>query len=114
MGGRISAWTARTRFETGLAITTPVGVFPGGRSPFGVDDMAGNVEEYVDDAYAPYPGGEVVHDDLSTVWGGRGYGGRQGRQFHPVPGFWRVPVGATGFYPRPIYAIGFRLVEDLG
>jgi len=99
--------------ETGLAITTPVGVFPGGRSPFGVDDMAGNVEEYVDDAYAPYPGGEVVHDDLSTVWGGRGYAVARGGSFTRFRDLARTRR-RHGLYPRPIYAIGFRLVEDLG
>ncbi len=32
--------------ETGLGETSPVGIFPGGGSPFGVLDMAGNVYEW--------------------------------------------------------------------
>lgn len=36
--------------------TAPVGSYPGDKSPFGVHDMAGNVSEWVDDWYQPYPG----------------------------------------------------------
>ncbi|MEO5656684.1 MAG: SUMF1/EgtB/PvdO family nonheme iron enzyme [Nitrospiria bacterium] len=36
--------------------TMPVGSFPEGRSPEGIDDLAGNVYEWVADWYQPYPG----------------------------------------------------------
>jgi formylglycine-generating enzyme required for sulfatase activity len=32
--------------EAGIGATSPVGIFPAGRSPVGVDDMAGNVREW--------------------------------------------------------------------
>jgi formylglycine-generating enzyme required for sulfatase activity len=38
--------------------TMPVGSFPGGRTPEGVEDLAGNVYEWVADWYQPYPGNQ--------------------------------------------------------
>ena len=37
--------------ESGIGDTTPVGVYPGGVSPYGVHDMAGNVWEWTASAY---------------------------------------------------------------
>src|SRR5262249_259109 len=48
--------------ELRLLSTTPVGMFSQGASPFGLLDLAGNVEEYVADVYEPYPGGPLVTD----------------------------------------------------
>jgi iron(II)-dependent oxidoreductase len=36
--------------------TTPVDAYPAGASPYQVMDMAGNVQEWVADEFAPYPG----------------------------------------------------------
>jgi formylglycine-generating enzyme required for sulfatase activity len=45
----------------GYAERAPVGSFPEGRTPEGIDDLAGNVEEWVADWYAPgYPGADAV------------------------------------------------------
>lgn len=38
--------------------TMPVGSFPQGRTPEGVEDLAGNVYEWVADWYQPYPGNQ--------------------------------------------------------
>ena len=45
----------RAQFNAGWNETAPVGSFPKGASPYGVFDLAGNVWEWVNSAYLPYP-----------------------------------------------------------
>jgi toxoflavin biosynthesis protein ToxD len=60
---------AANTVEAGPLSTTPVGMYPAGRSPFGVDDMAGNVEEYVRDYdYAAYADGRIDDPPPSAGW----------------------------------------------
>lgn len=42
-------------FDDRWVHTSPVGSFPKGASQFGVEDMSGNVFEWVEDVYEPYP-----------------------------------------------------------
>lgn len=53
--GKANTW------ESGLRETVPFGVFEGDVSPYGVHDLAGNVSEWVDDWFAPYPGNPIVN-----------------------------------------------------
>lgn len=54
--------------------SSPVGNFPEGQSPYGVMDMAGNVFEWTQDWYKPFPGNESRNDlyeqRLKVVKGG--------------------------------------------
>ncbi len=94
--------------EAGPLSTTPVGIYPAGASAFGILDMGGNVEEYVADCYTAYPGGTPVRDDLA----------RDNPQHRIARGGSWSRFGDLarcrrrhGHYPRPFYAIGFRLAE---
>ncbi|CAM02164.1 formylglycine-generating enzyme required for sulfatase activity [Saccharopolyspora erythraea NRRL 2338] len=107
-GDEIGADHANT-VEHGPLSTTPVGIYPAGASPFGVLDMAGNVEEFVADDYRPYPGGEHVLDDLAD--GGR-YRVARGGSFTRFGDLARCRR-RHGWYSREIYAMGFRLGESV-
>lgn len=96
--------------EGGLLTTTPVGMYPGGVSPFGVADMAGNVEEYVADDYWVYPGGERIRDDLTDLHGV--YRVARGGSFTRFADLARCRR-RHGRYPSPHYVMGFRLAEDV-
>jgi hypothetical protein len=43
-------------------------MYPAGRSPVGVDDLAGNVEELVVAGYALYPSGIRINDNVAVGW----------------------------------------------
>lgn len=65
--------------------TTPVGTFEESKSPYGIFDMAGNVQEWTLDSYKKYPGSDYEDDDFGEKfkvirgggWGGIGHYGSE-------------------------------------
>ena len=109
-GGSFDPMLANTA-ETGLFSTSPVGAFIGGESEFGLADMAGNVEEYTADDYAPYPGGLYVADHLVQIH--RSYRIARGGSFARFRDLARTRR-RHGHNPRSAtYAMGFRLAETI-
>lgn len=100
---------ANTR-ETGVHSTTPVGAFPAGRSPYGVHDMGGNVEEYVADVYLPYPGGPYVEDHLVETIGA--YRIARGGSFSRYGDLTRTRR-RHGAFPGALYPVGFRIATSM-
>jgi formylglycine-generating enzyme required for sulfatase activity len=97
--------------ETGLFNSTPVGVFVEGQSPFGLLDMAGNVEEYVADDYAPYVDAAFVKDHLVDIHGE--YRVARGGGFARYRDLLRTRR-RHGHNPKsPTYVMGFRIAESV-
>lgn len=97
--------------ETGIFSTTPVGIFVEGNSPFGLADMAGNVEEYVLDYYAAYSHGQFIDDHLVQLNGE--YRVARGGCFSRLRDLARTRRRHGRNPASSTYAMGFRLAEDI-
>jgi formylglycine-generating enzyme required for sulfatase activity len=90
----------------GFAETSPVGSYPAGASPFGIEDLSGNVWEWCLDYYEGYKGGERANPR----------GPQHGTQRVYRGGSWKsrfasLKATARG-YNQPAYAsndVGFRI-----
>lgn len=91
----------------------PVGSYPGGRSPYGVEDMAGNVMEWVQDWYGPYPGTKVTNDAMGEKYKVARGGGWGGVGHYVISHFYRA---AYRFYLAPdatFVDLGFRCAKSI-
>ncbi len=77
--GRLYPWgqafhpNLANSLETGTSKPEPVGVHRNNASPFGVLDMAGNVWQWCEDAFKPYPGSAAsaeTSSDARVIRGG--------------------------------------------
>jgi len=83
--------------ESGIEKTAPIGTYPQGKSPFGCQDMAGNVWEWCASCHAQSDGGRVV----------------RGGSWFDIPEFLR---SSFRFWDSTVFRcsdIGFRLAQDI-
>jgi formylglycine-generating enzyme required for sulfatase activity len=105
---------ARTNFpwrdatiDDGFAETAPVGSFPRGASPFGLEDMSGNVFEWCLDFYEPYKGKEVINPRSGNSGRHRVY---RGGSWKSRPSSLRTTARAFNESGYCSSDIGFRVV----
>ena len=97
-------------WENGVA---PVGSYADGRSPYGLYDMAGNVMEWVNDWYQPYPGNKFSSKDYGEKYKVVRGGGWGGVGHYAISHFSR---SAYRFYVKPESSfndLGFRCASDV-
>jgi formylglycine-generating enzyme required for sulfatase activity len=117
--GRLYPWgnqpvePSRANFDFHYGGTLPVGSLPAGRTPEGIYDLCGNVKEWTDTKFYPYPGGAEYkywfnfpffappYPEKSWNWVDRG-GGWTSQEKHMVAGY-RDSQGAQN--------VGFRCVR---
>jgi formylglycine-generating enzyme required for sulfatase activity len=97
-------------FETHIRRTTPVGVFPAGRTPEGLMDMTGNVWDWTSSLYRPYPYQTIDGRENSISEPDRGVvrGGSWNDSQNDAHASYRLNFHPSGRY----HGIGFRVVRS--
>ena len=96
-------------WEFGVA---PVGSYPTGVSPYGAHDMAGNVMEWVQDWYLPYPNSTYKSPAYGKEYKVVRGGGWGGMGHYVIAQFYRAAY-RLNIKPDSMFVdIGFRCVKD--
>lgn len=96
--------------EERMFSTTPIGMYAKGDSPFGVRDMAGNVEEYTTNTYKNYLGHAIPDESFAKSLEGQQI--VRGGSFARFQDLTRT-TSRHAVSQHDKFVIGFRLVEDL-
>jgi formylglycine-generating enzyme required for sulfatase activity len=96
--------------EWGKADTVRVGERKLDRSPYGIQDMMGNVQEWTVDELKPYPGSKYRNEEAFK----RGYYVARGASYvmWPSRGGGMFLYSRSAYFPKAQYGIGFRCVKD--
>jgi len=102
---------AMYKASDGFPTTAPVGSFPKGKSPFGVEDVVGNVWEWVADNYAPYTAEAEENptgprEGKERVIRGGAWNGSMESWVRPTFRFHAAPTQKS-------YGIGFRCAKSI-
>jgi formylglycine-generating enzyme required for sulfatase activity len=97
----------------GLETTKDVGSYPSGASPSGAMDMAGNVAEWVDAFFQPYPGNTTSNSnfgEINRVARGGFFGSKTNENLKTTKRIYLPPSVASGEDEEKLFAaaIGFR------
>lgn len=102
----VFAWSDR-EIDDGYPESSPVGAFPLGASPFGLEDMAGNVWEWCLDYFEPYRGAPKVNPHGPTSGAKRTYrGGSWKSRFNSL----RTTTRGSNVPNYSCNDLGFRIV----
>ena len=102
----VFAWSDRD-VSDGYAESSPVGAFPAGVSPFGMQDMAGNVWEWCLDYFEAYRGTPKVNPKGATSGAKRSYrGGSWKSRFNSL----RTTTRGSNVPSYSCNDLGFRIV----
>lgn len=108
-GGEFDSSRTNTA-ESGIGRTTPVGVYPAGASPYGIEEMAGNTWEWCRSLYRVYP---YQSDDGRENSSGDGQRVLRGGSWGDDQDYARTTYRGKALPDARFLTIGFRYVQTV-